>query len=150
MKTSEICYPTCNQFSCGFNDHGDCKANPTCDICPLTNTVQSDYVRDQSVSGRDQSAKADKDKLRMELIPVSAYESLGRVLTHGAKKYGPDNWRLVETDRFVGALLRHLIAFLKDPNGVDADSGLKHTDHLLANAVFINEAVQRGDYEAKV
>lgn len=93
---------------------------------------------------RDQSKKADGQKLRMELIPTSAYIGLGRVLTHGANKYGDNTWQGVEYERYVGALIRHLIAFIDDPNGVDSDSGLKHTEHLLANAVFLNDAVMKG------
>lgn len=93
---------------------------------------------------RDQSRKFDGDKIRMELIPTTAYIGLGRVLTHGAKKYGVGTWPQVETERYVGALLRHLCAFLDDPTGRDADSGLLHTEHLLANAAFINDAVVKG------
>ena len=93
---------------------------------------------------RDQSKKFDGGKLRMELIPTSAYIGLGRVLTHGAEKYGPNTWQAVEYERYIGALIRHLIAFIDDPNGVDADSGLKHTEHLLANAVFLNDCVAAG------
>lgn len=101
----------------------------------LTATVLTD---------RDQSKKFDGGKLRMELIPASAYIGLGRVLTHGAEKYGPNTWQDVEYERYVGALIRHLVAFLEDPTGVDADSGLTHTEHLLANAVFLNDCVAAG------
>lgn len=94
-----------------------------------------------NVAVRDQTQKADGGKPMMELIPTSVYRSLGKVLTHGAEKYGPNTWQNVEVERYVGALLRHLCAFLDDPNGVDADSGLAHTEHLLANAAFINDAV---------
>lgn len=92
---------------------------------------------------RDQSVKADKDKLRMELIPTSALKSLARVLTFGAKKYTANSWQQVSVDRYVGALLRHLVAYLDDPYGVDEESGLPHTEHLLCNAAFINDEVQR-------
>lgn len=96
---------------------------------------------------RDQHFKADGGKPMMELIPTSALWSLGRVLTHGAEKYAPNSWQNVEPSRYIGALIRHLCMFMEDPNGVDPDSGLKHTEHLLANAVFINDAVTRGKYE---
>lgn len=93
---------------------------------------------------RDQSIKADGGKLRMELIPTSAYIGLGRVLTHGAEKYSPNSWQNVEYERYIGALIRHLVAFIDDPTGRDSDSGLLHTEHLLANAVFLNDAVAAG------
>lgn len=98
---------------------------------------------------RDQTIKADGGKLRMELIPTSAYIGLGRVLTHGAIKYSPNSWQQVEYERYIGALIRHLVAFMDDPTGVDADSGLLHTEHLLANAVFLNDAVVRGRIQPK-
>jgi hypothetical protein len=93
---------------------------------------------------RNQSKKFDGNKIRMELIPPSAYIGIGRVLTHGAEKYGANTWQDVEWERYVGALLRHLVAFLEDPTGVDADSGLLHSEHLLVNAVFLNDCVAAG------
>lgn len=79
----------------------------------------------------------------MELIPTSAYKALGNVLTFGAKKYSPNSWQNVEVERYVGALLRHLCAYLEDPYGVDEESGLHHSEHLLTNAMFINDEVFR-------
>ena len=96
-----------------------------------------------SDSNRDQTLKADGTKIRMELIPTSAYKGLGNVLTFGAKKYAPNTWRNVEVERYVGALLRHLCAYLEDPYGVDEESGLYHSEHLLTNAMFINDEVFR-------
>lgn len=97
----------------------------------------------QFVITRDQNIKADGEKTRMELIPTSAYKSLGRVLTFGAKKYTPNSWQNVEVERYVGALLRHLCAYLDDPYGKDEESGLYHSEHLLTNAMFINDEVLR-------
>ena len=97
----------------------------------------------ESNTTRDQSKKFDNGKLRMELIPTSAYKALGNVLTFGAKKYSPNSWRSVEVERYVGALLRHLCAYLDDPYGVDEESGLHHSEHLLTNAMFINDEVFR-------
>ena len=94
-------------------------------------------------SERDQNIKADADKLRMELIPTSVLKSLARVLTFGAKKYKANSWQQVEVSRYVGALLRHLVAYLDDPYGIDSESGLAHSEHLLCNAAFINDEVQR-------
>lgn len=115
--------------------------------------ANNNYIEDKSYNAhinqtlstvRDQSIKADGGKLRMELIPTSALKGLGSVLTHGANKYGPNTWRNVEWDRYVGALIRHLVAFIDDPTGLDNDSGLPHTEHILANAVFLNDALYAG------
>lgn len=91
---------------------------------------------------KDQSTKKDAGKLRMELIPTSAMKSLGRVLTFGAKKYSPNSWKKVEADRYIGALLRHIVRFMDDPLGKDDESGLYHIEHVLCNAAFLNDFVQ--------
>jgi hypothetical protein len=64
------------------------------------------------------------------------------VLTYGAQKYFANSWRQVERERYVGAILRHLVAYIDDPNGVDEESGLKHIEHVLCNAAFLNEMSQ--------
>lgn len=88
------------------------------------------------INSRNQKIKADADKLMLELIPPSAIFALGRVLTYGAKKYGSNNWQQVEQERYVGALLRHLYAFV-DGEEIDQESGLPHLEHVLTNAVFL-------------
>ena len=92
---------------------------------------------------RDQIAKADAGKPMMELIPASAYNSLGAVLTYGAQKYAPNSWQRVDRERYIGALIRHLVAYLDDPNGVDEESGLRHSQHLLCNAMFLDYFAER-------
>lgn len=104
----------------------------------MNKPVASSISEDKS---RDQTLKADGDKVRLELIPVSAFMALGRVLTFGAKKYRQNSWRSVEVNRYVGALLRHLCAYMLDPYGKDKESGLYHSEHLLTNAMFINDEV---------
>jgi hypothetical protein len=64
--------------------------------------------------------KADKDKLRYDLIPPYALERLVEVYTLGAKKYSDDNYlQGMSYRRVFGALLRHAFAWLagrsKDP-----------------------------------
>jgi hypothetical protein len=116
------------------------------ELIAASNVAAANDVRNlaNAFVDRDQSIKADGGKLRMELIPTSAYIGLGRVLTHGAEKYSPNSWQNVEYERYIGALIRHLVAFIDDPTGRDSDSGLLHTEHLLANAVFLNDAVAAG------
>lgn len=97
---------------------------------------------------RDQSIKADGEKIRLELITPEALLSLGRVLTFGATKYSAYSWRKVSRDRYTGALLRHLTAYMMDPNSVDAESGLRHSEHLLCNAMFLNDEKIRGQEES--
>jgi len=84
--------------------------------------------------------KDDGGKLRYDLLPWKAVEGVVRVLTFGAKKYSPNGWRTVPNakERYTAALLRHLVALQKGES-TDPESGLKHIDHLLCNAVFLSE-----------
>ena len=85
--------------------------------------------------------KFDAGKPRMELLPMDALMEVSKVLTHGAKKYAPDNWKSVENpkDRYTGALLRHLAAW-REGEKIDAESGGDHLLHIAqvaCNALFL-------------
>lgn len=90
--------------------------------------------------------KNDEHKNRLELVPPSLMLAAGRVLTYGAIKYAPDNWRLVDDGirRYRGALLRHLMAYLSG-EALDDESGLPHLWHVAANVAFLIEL--EGDYD---
>ena len=80
--------------------------------------------------------KHDSGKLRLDLLPPEAVRALGAVLTYGAEKYGPNNWRGVEAGRYEAALLRHWLAW-REGEARDAESGLPHLWHVLCNAAFL-------------
>lgn len=83
--------------------------------------------------------KFDTDKLRYDLVPVSAMKGLAKVLTYGAKKYKPNNWRtVVDTERYVAAAYRHLEAW-RAGELHDAESGCYHLEHALTNIAFLLE-----------
>ena len=97
--------------------------------------------------------KFDSEKVRMELISPIAMKGLAQVLTKGAKKYAPGNWRKgMKWSRVVGSLKRHLNEYMQgrdydiDPNCDGCKSGncLNHTgelhiDQVLCNAHFLSE-----------
>lgn len=97
----------------------------------------------------DQTVKKDAGKPRMDLIPTSALKSLANVLTFGCSKYGENTWQEVEIKRYKAALLRHFVAWADDPLGKDEESGLYHSEHLLWNAMAINDWVARCAKENK-
>ncbi len=81
--------------------------------------------------------KHDTEKLRYDLIPVEALEEIAKVLTHGAAKYGANNWKEeMDLDRYYAAAMRHLMAWrkgeLKDP-----DSGCYHLIQVAVNCIFL-------------
>lgn len=93
-----------------------------------------------------QGHKYDGDKPRLDLLHVPFMVEIGKVLTYGAKKYAPDNWKKVRHGRrrYWGAMLRHLFEWWLDfvSNGVlgskiDIDTGLPHLAHAGCNLMFI-------------
>ena len=91
----------------------------------------------------DQTAKADAGKLRLSLVPMQIMFDIAEVREFGNRKYGdPDNWRNVEPDRYVDALLRHTLRFVQDRNAVDAESGLTHLKHMACNVAFLCEMLR--------
>lgn len=69
---------------------------------------------------------------------LSIIEAVGYVRTYGVKKYGENtNWEKVESGRYRAALMRHLC--LRDPHGLDEESGLPHLWHMACNIAFLCE-----------
>ena len=83
--------------------------------------------------------KHDGGKPRLALVLPEIIEAVGAVMTHGAEKYGEGNYRKVEPARYRDALMRHICKWLKNPHGIDDDSGLPHLWHMACNVAFLLE-----------
>lgn len=91
-------------------------------------------------SANDQAAKADAGKLQITLVPTRIIEDIAEVRMYGNQKYhSPDNWKQVEVERYRDALCRHLLAYIRDPESVDEESGIPHYKHMACNMAFICE-----------
>ena len=91
----------------------------------------------------DQTAKADAGKARLTLVPFQIVYDIARVREHGTMKYGdPANWKQVEPQRYVDALLRHTLAFAEDMHSTDQESGLPHLWHAACNIAFLCELLK--------
>jgi len=78
--------------------------------------------------------KYDDGKLRWDIVPWRELEEVVSVITHGAKKYSPDNWKHVTEERYKAAAMRHLCAYFK---GEDIDeSGHHHLAHAICSCLF--------------
>ena len=91
---------------------------------------------------QDQKAKADAGKPRLTLVPRQMIWDVAAVREYGVNKYpdgGPDNWKQVAIERYRDAMYRHFMAYLDDPYGVDAESGLPHLWHCMTNGAFLCE-----------
>ena len=64
-------------------------------------------------------------------------DALARVLTFGARKYKPNNWKKCEdTGRYLAAAHRHLIALISGEQE-DPETGFSHMDHVITNLMFL-------------
>ena len=87
----------------------------------------------------NQDVKADAGKIRPTLVPVSLVKAVAEVREYGCKKYhDPENWRMVEPQRYKDALYRHLLAYLGGEE-YDQESGLHHLWHMACNVAFLIE-----------
>lgn len=89
--------------------------------------------------------KDDAGKARWRLFPWTAAKIVLNVLEHGAKKYGEDNWKLVQDGerRYVDAAMRHLVAHISGEE-MDEESGLPHLAHAACSVLFAIHMWSRG------
>lgn len=82
--------------------------------------------------------KDDATKRRYTLLPWAAVEQVVDVLDFGAKKYGEENWRHVESwrDRYTNAALRHIVAYAQGER-FDRESGRPHLAHAVCSLLFV-------------
>lgn len=72
-----------------------------------------------------------------QLLDPDFLEGIAKVLTMGAQKYAPDNWKKVGKDEYVRAIMSHYIKWRKGEL-LDSESGLPHLYHMATNAMFVD------------
>lgn len=84
--------------------------------------------------------KFDGGKLQYGLLPPLALKATVEILTFGAEKYEPDNWKHVpdSLNRYFDAAQRHMWAF-KEGETIDPESGKHHLAHALCCLMFLYE-----------
>lgn len=108
-----------------------------------TGSGESDWKVDavkQSQTASTGGRKFDGDKLQYGLLPPQALKATVDVLTFGAQKYEPDNWKNVPDSkrRYFDAAQRHLWAW-KEGEQLDPESGKHHIAHALCCLMFLIE-----------
>lgn len=103
--------------------------------------TQNLYAGLSNINSEDnQQAKADAGKLEIDMVPTQIIRDIAEVRMYGNRKYhDPQNWKTVELRRYINAMLRHTLAFVDDPYGVDPESGIPHYKHAECNWAFISE-----------
>lgn len=81
--------------------------------------------------------KYDSEKPDMYLLPPLATLEVGKVLTYGANKYSPDNWRRLDMlqERYTSAALRHLLAHMSGEAN-DEETNMSHLAHAICCLLF--------------
>ena len=84
-----------------------------------------------------QGRKFDSEKPKLYLLPPKSILEVGKVLTYGAEKYDPENWRKLDDlqNRYTSAALRHVFAHI-DGEENDEETGLSHLAHAMCCLLF--------------
>jgi hypothetical protein len=80
--------------------------------------------------------KFDGEKPDWSLFDLSLLDEVAQVLTIGAKKYAPDNWKKVEAERYLAAALRHIAAY-QSGETQDEETGISHLAHAMCCLHFL-------------
>ncbi len=98
----------------------------------------------------DQTIKADEGKPELSLVPTQVIKDIADVRMYGVKKYGDnESWRMVEKQRYIDALYRHLLDYIDNNKAVDEESGIPHIKHMACNIAFLSE-MEAVNEQAKV
>ena len=89
-------------------------------------------------------AKYDEGKPRPSLVPVEAIEAIMHVREFGKAKYADaEDWRKVPREKWLDALLRHVLHIWDNPLAIDDESGLPALWHVITNAAFLCAAYKK-------
>lgn len=96
-----------------------------------------------TTSSKNEGRKDDVAKLRYDLLPARALRDVAAVMTHGAGKYGDENWKMVPEleRRYLAAAMRH-IEQMRCGERLDAGaggSGFPHLAHAICSLLFVLE-----------
>jgi hypothetical protein len=85
-----------------------------------------------------EGVKFDNDKPQWSLMQWKALSQVVDVLTYGAKKYAPDNWKKVPNarQRYLDAGFRHFTAYAAGEKN-DSETGLSHLAHAMCCLLFL-------------
>lgn len=103
---------------------------------------------------KEEGRKDDAGKLRYDLIPALALKEVVAVLTHGANKYGDENWKKLKDSqrRYMAASMRHGEA-VRQGELFDNETGLHHLAHRICSDMFrlqlLMEGINIGGFDIK-
>ena len=136
---------TCFYERCSADDEpcNSCCANARTGKGTFTNWVAIDVFKNidnhgESMAERVTGVKYDNDKPQWSLLPFKALKEVVDVLTYGAKKYAPDNWKKVPNakQRYIDAGFRHFTAYAAGEK-LDPETGKSHLAHAMCCLLYL-------------
>jgi hypothetical protein len=102
--------------------------------------ISEEVMKEEEEETSKAGVKYDGDKTQFGLLPPNALEAIADILTFGAKKYSPGNWKKLDNleDRYFDALMRHMWA-IKKGEKIDPESGKSHYAHAGCCIMFLLE-----------
>ena len=92
----------------------------------------------------NEASKLDAGKLQIRHVPPQIIRDIAEIRMYGIEKYkDPENWKRVELERYIDALLRHTLSFMEDNHSMDEESGKEHYKHMACNMAFICELMAK-------
>ena len=108
-----------------------------------SNWVMSPQYEPKEVAFKPQvipptGVKYDNGKPQWSLLPFRALKEVVEVLTYGAKKYAPDNWKKVPDARrrYIDAGFRHFTAYASGETH-DPETGKHHLAHAICCLLYL-------------
>lgn len=85
-----------------------------------------------------EGVKFDQGKPQWSLMPWKALSQVVDVLTYGARKYSPDNWKKVPNarQRYIDAGFRHITAYAAGEKN-DVETGKNHLAHAICCFLYL-------------
>jgi hypothetical protein len=66
----------------------------------------------EGIDTNERGGMQSKLAVRYDLLDGRAMDRLAAVLAYGAKKYAPDNWRLIDVDAHLNHAMKHIMNYL--------------------------------------
>jgi hypothetical protein len=139
-----------NCSSC-FYERSDIHVDPCKSCCEAADDGEGSYTKwvavdvfknidnhGEAMAERVTGVKYDNDKPQWSLLPFKALKEVVDVLTYGAKKYAPDNWKKVPNakQRYIDAGFRHFTAYAAGEK-LDPETGKSHLAHALCCLLYL-------------
>ena len=99
---------------------------------------QTNTLETQSLPQNTEAIKYDDGKLQWNLLPGPEVEQIVHLLTIGAQKYNPENWRQgFKWSRVFNALMRHLWKFWWYNESYDEETECHHLTSVALMALWL-------------